>query len=215
MGNVDVLNIQFIRLLRLTRLLRIVRLARTIQAFDSLYLMTTALSGSLSVLLWVFVVLLILHTLFSLIMARAVQDFYLLPGSDASLTSEDKKNLYMYFGTYWRSMISLFELMLANWPPICRLMMELWEPWSLIVIAYKLTMGFTVIGIIFGVFTQETFRAAETDDQLMVRKKKAQSKLHAKKMKFLFGKVKRDSRDSVASEDECINLVEFKKLLEK
>merc|ERR1712032_662767 len=95
----DLINIQFIRTLRLARLLRIIRLARTIQTFDSLYLMTTALCGSLSVLLWVFVLLFILQTLFSLIMARVVQDAYLMPAGDASLTSEDKKTLYIYFGT--------------------------------------------------------------------------------------------------------------------
>merc|ERR1711920_24674 len=101
------------------------------------------------------------------------------------------QEIYMYFGTYWRSMVSLFELMLANWPPICRMMMKhMYEAWSFFVVAYKLTLGFAVVGVIMGVFTQETFRAVETDDQLLLRRKAAQSKMHSTKMSFIFDKMK-------------------------
>ncbi|CAK0868723.1 unnamed protein product [Prorocentrum cordatum] len=42
-----------LRVTRLARLLRIMRLARSITAFDSLYLLTTALRGSIYTLVWV------------------------------------------------------------------------------------------------------------------------------------------------------------------
>merc|ERR1712032_71388 len=130
----------------------------------------------------------------ALVLTSVVHDFYLVPAGDDWLTPEQKKEVYEYFGTYWRAMVSLFELMLGNWPPICRLMMEtMYEPWSIFAIGYKLTMGFAVIGVIFGVFTQETFRAAETDDQLMLRKKKAQAQTHARKMRFFFEKMTFDN----------------------
>jgi len=96
----------------------------------------------------------------------------------------------MGFGTYWRAMVSLFELMLGNWPEICRLMMEtMHEAWSVFVLGYKLVMGVAVIGVIMGVFTQETFRAAESDDTLMVKRKAAQTKIHNSKMEALFQKM--------------------------
>merc|ERR1719277_2731374 len=87
-------------------------------------------------------------------------------------------------------MVSLFELMLANWPEICRTMMEeMHETWSVFCVIYKLTMGLAVIGVIFGVFTQETFKAAESDDQLMLRKNRKQANLHRSKLQMLFTKM--------------------------
>jgi hypothetical protein len=177
-----------IRVLRLARLLRILRLARKIQTFDSLYLMTTALGGSLSVLLWVCVLLFVIQTLCALLLTNIIQTFHL--GEQSSLTDKEKEEVFIYFGTYWRAMVSLFELMLANWPPICRLMMEtLHESWSVVVVIYKLTMGFGVIAVISGVFTQATFKAAESDDQLMLRSKAQQTAVHTRKMKMLFSKM--------------------------
>ncbi|CAK0836980.1 unnamed protein product [Prorocentrum cordatum] len=91
-------------------------------------------------------------------------------------------------------MVSLFELMLANWPPICRLMMETMdEVWSVFVILYKLLMGVAVIGVNMGVFTQDTFRAADSDDQFMIRSKDKQDKTHLAKMKALFEKMTKNS----------------------
>merc|ERR1712037_52772 len=136
------------------------------------------------------ILLFIIQTLFALALTNIVQDFYLLAENKAS--TEVKQEIYMYFGTYWRSMVSLFELMLANWPPICRMMgKHMNEAWSFVVVVYKLTLGFAVVGVIMGVFTQETFRAAETDDQLLLRRKAAQSKMHSTKMKLLFNKMRR------------------------
>ena len=40
------------------------------------------------------------------------------------------------------------------------------------------TGGFALIGVINGVFLQETMKAASTDDDLMVRRKKQQATLH-------------------------------------
>merc|ERR1719226_448443 len=90
--------------------------------------------------------------------------------------------------------------MLANWPEICRLMMDkMHETWSIAVVIYKLTMGFAVIGVIFGVFTQETFSAAECDDQLILRKKKAQHLLHHRKMCALYDKMGHTEGDAIDS----------------
>merc|ERR1719223_2050652 len=46
-----------LRLARLARLLRVLRLVRTVRMFDSLYLMTTSMTGSISVLVWSVVLL--------------------------------------------------------------------------------------------------------------------------------------------------------------
>ena len=66
--------------------------------------------------------------------------------------------------------------------------------------AYKLIVGFAAVGIINGVFMQETFKVAASDDKLMMRQKatgavpfgrclsgqERDRMLHTKKMKTLF-----------------------------
>jgi hypothetical protein len=205
-------NVSAARAVRLARLLRIIRLARQITLFDSLYLMTTALKGSVSVLLWVVVFLFVVQTLFALLVANIVQDYYLSSGGEEFFkTDADKEEVFRYFGTYWRAMVSLFELMLANWPPICRLMMDtMHEPWSVFALCYKLVMGFAVIGVIFGVFTQETFRAAETDDMLLLKRKANQNKLHAMKMKNLFQMMEGEGNEDMSG---GIDVQQFKRVL--
>eukprot|EP00971_Amphidinium_carterae_P219129 4349964-Amphidinium_carterae.2 len=37
---------------------------------------------------------------------------------------EERLEVYLYFGTFSRALLSMFELTMANWPPICRLLME-------------------------------------------------------------------------------------------
>merc|ERR1712087_467688 len=110
--------------------------------------------------MWVIAFLFLIQTLFALLLTSIIQDFYLATSDEFFETPDDKEDVFRYFGTYWRAMVSLFELMLANWPPICRLMMEsMHESWSIFALMYKLIMGVAVIGVIMGVFVQETFRA--------------------------------------------------------
>merc|ERR1719188_939252 len=102
LASVDALNVTVIRALRLCRLLRVLRLARRVQNFESLYLMTTALSGSTSVLFWVLVMLTLINTLFALLVTNIIQSFYL--SSRTGLSEQQQREIFVYFGTYWRSM---------------------------------------------------------------------------------------------------------------
>jgi len=105
--------------------------------------------------------------------------------SEAEL--EMKRKLYEYFGSFTRCLLSMFELTLANWPPVTRLLAEEVSEWFMIVcVAHKLTIGFAVIGVINGVILQETFKIAATDDMLMVRQKKRSTDMFRKKMTALF-----------------------------
>merc|ERR1712079_631289 len=75
---------------------------------------------------------------------------------------------------------------LANWPPISRTLYENVSEWFIMIaIFHKLTIGFAVIGIINGVFMQETFKVAQENDELMLRRGRMAMKLHAKKMQRL------------------------------
>merc|ERR1739848_587239 len=59
--------------------------------------------------------------------------------------------------------------------------------WAMVVcLVHKLTIGFAVVGVINGVFIQETFKVAASDDDIMVRSKRKALSAHERKMKTLF-----------------------------
>merc|ERR1719282_1832876 len=100
-----------------------------------------------------------------------------------TLPINERKEIYRYFGSFTTSLFSMFELTLANWPPISRMLYENVSQWFiLITILHKLTIGFAVVGVINAVFIQETFNAAQEDDEIMLRRAQNASRTHARKM---------------------------------
>eukprot|EP00403_Amphidinium_massartii_P016482 CAMPEP_0178420706 /NCGR_PEP_ID=MMETSP0689_2-20121128/26270_1 /TAXON_ID=160604 /ORGANISM="Amphidinium massartii, Strain CS-259" /LENGTH=841 /DNA_ID=CAMNT_0020042195 /DNA_START=73 /DNA_END=2597 /DNA_ORIENTATION=- len=197
-------NTMLLRLARLTRLCRLMRLVRQIQAFDALFLMTTALVGSVSILGWAMILLFILQMFLALVLTELLSQSYL---SEPHHSEADRQEVYEYFGTFTRSMLSMFEITLANWPPVCRLLSERVTEWFvLFAVLHKLTIGFAVVGVINGVFMQETFKVAATDDALMVRQKHTAIRLHERKMQGFF-----EAADT--SGDGFLSAEEFKEVL--
>jgi len=122
---------------------------------------------------------------------------------------ETQRKVFAYFGTFSRSMLTMFEITLGNWVPVARLLHDGVNEWFMVFsLFHKLTMGFAVLGVINGVFIQETFKVAACDDTLMLLQKQRALKLHATKMKNLFS-----SADS--SGDDCVDLDEFRSIFEK
>lgn len=146
--------------------------------------MTTALKGSLNVLAWAAVLLSTVQMMFALFINQLLVVAYF---GENEIPVDERRKVFEYFGTFSRSMLSMFELTLANWPPICRLFQESVSEWCMpFIVLHKLLIGFAVIGVVNGVFMQETFKIASTDDRIMVRQKSITKEAHKKKMKALF-----------------------------
>merc|ERR1719446_224584 len=59
------------------------------------------------------------------------------------------ETLFLYFGTFTRCLLSMFEITLGNWPPVARLLQEEASEWFVLAcLAHKLTIGFAVVGVI-------------------------------------------------------------------
>ncbi|CAJ1366095.1 unnamed protein product [Effrenium voratum] len=202
------LNSQVLRLARLIRLFRLLRLVRRIQQFDSLYLMSTAIRSSFGILAWTAALLFIVQMLFALVLNQILYGFYFNAANLESQLLKDRQELvYVYFGTFSRALLTMFEITLANWPPVCRALTENVTEWFMIFfLVHKVTMGFAVIGVINGVLMQETFKVASYDDTIMMRTKQKAMRNHIKKMQLLF-----DEADT--SEDGKIDLQEFQEIL--
>ncbi|CAE7241336.1 SCN11A [Symbiodinium sp. CCMP2592] len=193
-----------VRTLRLARVLRLVRLMRTMQGFDALYIMTTAMYGSLVVLFWSFMLLLLVQTTIAFCLTQILGGFF----HAADVPVSQKIEIFQYFGTASRAMFTMFELTLANWTIVGRSLQEnVSEYFAIFNVAYKLVVGFAAVGIINAVFMQETFKVASSDDNVMMRQKERDLRLHTKKMKTLF-----EAADE--SGDGVIDLDEFRKIFE-
>eukprot|EP00437_Effrenium_voratum_P049661 CAMPEP_0181531524 /NCGR_PEP_ID=MMETSP1110-20121109/72147_1 /TAXON_ID=174948 /ORGANISM="Symbiodinium sp., Strain CCMP421" /LENGTH=591 /DNA_ID=CAMNT_0023662601 /DNA_START=34 /DNA_END=1806 /DNA_ORIENTATION=+ len=201
-------NSQVLRLARLIRLFRLLRMVRRIQQFDSLYLMSTAIRSSSGILGWTAALLFLIQMLFALVFNQLLYGFYF---SDSVSTDEFVKDqqeiVYTYFGTFSRSLLTMFEITLANWPPVCRVLTENVSEWFMIFfLVHKVTMGFAVIGVINGVLMQETFKVASYDDTIMMRTKQKAMQNHIRKMQLLF-------EEADTSEDGRIDLQEFQEIV--
>merc|ERR1712070_710498 len=84
-----------------------------------------------------------------------------------NLDLETRQQLFRYFGSFTRAMLTMFELTIANWVPVTRFLSEnfgqMWGMWCVI---YNCFVGFAVVTVIRGVFLRETFQVAAADDDL-------------------------------------------------
>jgi len=108
---------------------------------------------------------------------------------DPSNPEDKRKQLFEYFGTFSRSMLTMTELTLGNFVPVCRFINENVDEWHGHLLAiYKVVIGFALLRVVSGVFLLETFKAASSDDELMVVQKKRATQRHESKMMQLFNR---------------------------
>jgi hypothetical protein len=177
-------NPQLIRLARVARLLRLLRLAKKMQALDSLFVLMTALKGSIMSLSWSAALLTLMLTMLALLINQIMTEYYFY---DDSRTLEERREVFTYFGTFSRSLFSMFELTLANWPQIGWVLSENVSEWFMIfVIIHKLVIGVAVIGVINSLFMQETLSVAALDDVVMLRQRTRAIDNYKKKMCKMF-----------------------------
>ncbi|CAK0797250.1 unnamed protein product [Prorocentrum cordatum] len=188
-------NVQMIRLIRMVRLLRLIRLLRLLDrsGFDPLYVIGTSLKGSISILAWAFLLLFVGHVMLALVIHQVLHLWYFEKGS-----ADEQDVVFEYFGNFSRSLLTMFEFTLANWTPPARVLMNhVHEALVAYSICHKMILGFAVIGIVNGVFIQETFKVATLDDAIMVRQTYRKERVHAKKMERLFAEADKDGSGHV------------------
>jgi len=192
-----------LRLARLARLLRLLKLIRTIQLFDSLYLMTTAMLGSVSVLLWSAILLAVVQMLMAFFLQSLLEGYIM----DENNPQDARELVFKYYGTFARTMLTMFEITLGNWMVPCRALVENVSEWYMIFsLLHKMVIGFSVVTVMTAVFIQETFKVASIDDGIMMMNKERAKKTHMKKIGALFDYADKDN-------DGEINVHEFKEVL--
>merc|ERR1719223_1108717 len=96
----------------------------------------------------------------ALFLTFCIRDFV---EDDSRDNLEGRKEVFRFFGSFTRSMLTMFEITLGNWIPPCRSLMEhITEGYAALFILYKCVVGFAVAKVITGVFMCETFKVAST-----------------------------------------------------
>jgi len=157
---------------------------------DMLFIIMTSIKGMGMIVVWAVTLLSLMLMTCALFLSQFLLSSYFDDASLENTSSTDldaHKELYKYFGTFSRCFFTMFEMTLANWPTVARLLTEEVSEWfSVICVLHKLTIGFAVIGVINGVILQETFKVAQTDDVIMKRQKERSKKSIHKKLEVLF-----------------------------
>lgn len=196
-------NPMLFRVVRLLRLLRLLRFVKMIELFDVLSLMVGSIKASVSVLFWGTIVLVMIMLMFGMFLNSLLTDTM----EDDEIDQNLRKNIYEYFGSFSRVMITMFEITLGNWVPVCRLLADNVSEWyGFIFLGYRCVVGFAVVKVITGVFLHETFKCAAMDDDLMVQAKERQKAKFIKKMRKLV-----EATDS--SGDGQVSFLEFQEIV--
>lgn len=176
-------NPTLLRLSRIFRVLRVVRLFKSIQAFDSLHVLLRSIKASLSIFIWASLLISFFITICGLFLSVFMFDYF----KENGRSMETRHLIYGFVGTFSRSTFTLFQATLGSVRPVMSAFIDnVGESWGVFFMIYKCIVGFAVVRVISGVFLHETFRIANTDDEIMVRKGSRDVQMHMKKMSLLF-----------------------------
>lgn len=164
-----------LRLLRMVRLARLLHLCNAKAAFSTLFLLLKAIHASTTALGWSFMILIGSQIAVALFMCQVLHPLM----RDKAADPEASEQLFYYWGTFSSTMMTMCEITLANWVPVCRFMIdEVHETFFLFFVAYRCLFCFSILHVISAVFITETNRVMTNDPEL------ALMKLHRERASF-------------------------------
>ncbi|CAE7259198.1 para [Symbiodinium sp. CCMP2592] len=113
------------RLLRLGKLARAVRMVTMNSVLNSLQILTRCLASSATMLFWSFCLLTFFQCVFGMVASTLCRDFI----TDETQNLHYREEVFLYFGTFTRTFLTMFEILFANWAVPCRLLMENISEW--------------------------------------------------------------------------------------
>jgi len=183
-GAVDIAyDPMILRLFRLLRLLRLLKVLKSAKIVDTLFLLVKSIQASFGALIWSFFIIWSLQVVMAILFAQLLQS-YLADGAE-DLTS--RQDVFLYFGTFFRTVITMFEISMGSWVPSCRLLLEKVSIWyGLFYILYRCCFMFSVLKVITAVFIAETTRCANSDDDIAITQKQIAREHYCKRLQAVF-----------------------------
>lgn len=200
-------NTTVLRLVRLGKLARGLRLIRMSKVLDSLHLLLKCIAASVSMLLWSLLLLAVIQCTAGMLIGQLVAG-YIEDNNNAAIESlETRQSIFRYYGTFSFTMLTMFEVLFANWTIPCRLLVDHVNEWYMMYfIIYRCLVGFCVLNVVSAVFVQQTMRVAAEDQDLFVQQKMRATEKYTKKLKHVFNLLD-TTGDGVIEEEEFMELL--------
>jgi hypothetical protein len=176
-------NPSVLRLLRFLRIFRMIRFMRNIGMLQSLFLLVKAIQESVGALVWTFLFLLMIQVAVGMVLHQLISIWIADPSNDI----DARQRLFVYFGSFTRTMMTMFEITLANWVTTCRLLMTDVSEWfGLFYVLYRCMFCFGAIKVITAIFIAQTNRAMAKDDDLVMMAQENDRALFRSKLEEMF-----------------------------
>ncbi|CAK9096944.1 unnamed protein product [Durusdinium trenchii] len=176
-------NAPFLRLLRFAKVARSLRVLKRAHILGSLHLLLKSVRASVEVLFWSLCLLAIIQCIAGMLLAQSLQSFLADPLEDPEVRQE----VFRYFGTFTSTLLTMFEVLMANWAPPCRILVDNVSEWySLGFIIYRCLVGFAVLNVVSAVFLQQTMKVAAADQEVAMQQRQISAEAYTKKLEAFF-----------------------------
>ncbi|CAK9052560.1 unnamed protein product [Durusdinium trenchii] len=195
----------FLRMMRLGKLLRALRVIRLSRVLESLHLLLKCIVASLQIFFWSVVLLIIIQYCAGMTISYMLSDYM----SDASRGSlQERQEVFRYYGTFSKTILTMFEVLFANWAPACRVLVDnVSETYAIVFILYRCCVGFAVLNVVNAVFVQSTMKVASADEDIVANEKAKAQAAYTRRVNALFS-------EADTSGDGMLDLEEFLRLLD-
>jgi hypothetical protein len=191
------------RLGRFGKLLRAFRMLRVSKVMENLVLILRCIRASVTTLCWSFVLLGTVQCVAGMVFSQLVRPALL----DESVNLTARQELFRYYGSFSRSILTMFEVTLANWSPPCRVLVDyIGEEYTVIFLLYRCFAGFAILNVVQAVFIQSTMKVAQEDNDVMIMDRKRAQESYKRKLVHLFSQMD-TSGDGAISHDEFRSMI--------
>eukprot|EP00928_Gymnodinium_smaydae_P001708 TRINITY_DN10614_c0_g3_i1.p1 TRINITY_DN10614_c0_g3~~TRINITY_DN10614_c0_g3_i1.p1 ORF type:complete len:584 (+),score=95.91 TRINITY_DN10614_c0_g3_i1:98-1849(+) len=206
-GESNPIKPSFLRLMRIGKLARALRMVELSNSLDSLQLLLKCLYSSVAMLFWSFLLLVFLQCVAGMTFTYLARDYMDLQPKDNEMLEVQQK-VFQYYGTFSRTLLTMFEVLFANWSPPCRVLVEnVHEAFSVAFLIYRCVIGFAVLNVVNAVFVQQTMKVAAADEEHAFRQRSKDQTKYGRLIQRLFSQLD-------ASGDGLVCFAEFKNMLQ-
>jgi len=163
-------NVSYLRLLRILRLFRVLRLVRLLQFIGELNTIISSITNSMRPLFWTMILLLLMVYVVGIVFTQMVFNHRMEKiMADDLESNENDRALEYWFGTLWRTILSLYEAILGgtDWDalvsPLVAEISVLAAPVFMFYVAFVLL---AMMNVITGIFVESALKNAHKEQEM-------------------------------------------------